>query len=333
MPAQDKVTIAVPVYNGEDRLQLCLNAIKKTYSSSHELLVIDDGSDDNTSKIAQKYGKVIRHEKRLGSAQARATAAKNADGDIIVFIDSDIIVQEKIISRAIDHLNNNDNLAAVTGLLAVEHPNENFPSQYKNIYMHFVFSQLPLSVNFLYGSIFAIRKTDFPMKSKKSSCMRFGVDTALGLSLKNNDHEIRFCRDLEVIHLKKHTIFTLCINDFRVPFNWGRLFILHSGWKSLFRGQTGYCHSPRWQLLALLALAFLGIGILLQNIGLCIISFVCWFLFNRLMLVFMWKTKGSKFGLMAGIWTFLDQYLMGTGAFCGIVYGAIEVLTGRKRKI
>ena len=92
------ISIVVPAYNEEDVLPDFLEEIAKLTDkeSNIELLVVNDGSQDKTPKILddakEKYPflRVITHEVNKGLGAALATGFKNAKGDIIVTLDSDL---------------------------------------------------------------------------------------------------------------------------------------------------------------------------------------------------------------------------------------------------
>ena len=89
-----KVSIIVPVYNVEKYLSECVESILAQTFQDFELLLIDDGSRDNSGKICDKYAKnndCIRviHQQNSGASEARHTGVKYALGEWICFVDSD----------------------------------------------------------------------------------------------------------------------------------------------------------------------------------------------------------------------------------------------------
>jgi glycosyltransferase involved in cell wall biosynthesis len=88
-----KFTIVTPTYNREDLVQITIHSIINQTFKDWELIIVDDGSTDNTEEIIQKYleDPRIRYIKKANSGQAHSlnVGASHAKGDFITFLDSD----------------------------------------------------------------------------------------------------------------------------------------------------------------------------------------------------------------------------------------------------
>ena len=83
-------TIIIPAYNEEKGLPVVLNKLFKVIDSRYEVIVVDDGSKDNTSKITDSFPvKLIKHDINKGKGEAIITGAINAMSDSLIYIDAD----------------------------------------------------------------------------------------------------------------------------------------------------------------------------------------------------------------------------------------------------
>ncbi len=94
MQKKELITIIVPVYNGQMYVGRCLDSIFGQTYSCYEVLVIDDGSVDETIDVLQSYQKKYRNLRIIrtshkGVSHARNTGVLNARGNLIAFVDSD----------------------------------------------------------------------------------------------------------------------------------------------------------------------------------------------------------------------------------------------------
>lgn len=84
-----KASIVIPAFNEEESIHLLITKLKKLDCVS-EIIVVDDGSTDETFSVAKKAGaSVIRHPYNIGNGAAIKTGAKAAKEDVLLFIDGD----------------------------------------------------------------------------------------------------------------------------------------------------------------------------------------------------------------------------------------------------
>lgn len=107
------ISIIIPVKNGENYLPEALEGIKKQ-NLNVEIIVVDDGSTDNTAQLAEKLGcTVLKHEKCLGPVIAKNNALKIAQGDFILFHDHDDIMNPNSLAMLYNELEANPQISAV----------------------------------------------------------------------------------------------------------------------------------------------------------------------------------------------------------------------------
>jgi len=84
------VSVVIPAYNEEEYLPSCLESIRKQdYAAEYEVIVVDNASTDNTTKIALDWGAKVVYESKRSPACARQKGVEAATGEIIAFIDAD----------------------------------------------------------------------------------------------------------------------------------------------------------------------------------------------------------------------------------------------------
>lgn len=103
---QPFVSIIVPTYNEEERIDRCLKSINDLNypKEKMEIIVVDDGSQDNTVDIARKSGVSILRQQHLGCAIARNRGVELAKGKIIAFIDADDACKEEWLIETVPYL-------------------------------------------------------------------------------------------------------------------------------------------------------------------------------------------------------------------------------------
>ena len=107
-----KVSVIVPVYNTEQYLKECVDSLLKQTLTDLEIILIDDGSPDNSAYICDEYAKLdsrvkVIHKENGGLSSARNAALDICKGEYIGFVDSDDFVEptmfEELYNSAINY--------------------------------------------------------------------------------------------------------------------------------------------------------------------------------------------------------------------------------------
>lgn len=87
------VSVTIPAYNRSETIGRALHSVLNQSVQDFEIIVVDDGSSDNTANIVQSFAdnriRLLRHETNLGAGPARNTGMKAAQGQYIAWLDSD----------------------------------------------------------------------------------------------------------------------------------------------------------------------------------------------------------------------------------------------------
>lgn len=112
------ISVIVPVYNTEKYVAEALDSIFAQDYLNLEVIVVDDGSTDNTLNVLKEYPRTIRiisQESNKGQSMARNIGVKEAQGSIIGLLDADDLWPENHISLSIEYLKNDSNYDFVRG--------------------------------------------------------------------------------------------------------------------------------------------------------------------------------------------------------------------------
>ena len=101
-----KFSLIVPVYNVEKYIKKCLDSIFKQTFKDFEVIVVNDGTKDNSMDIVKKYDVKIIEQENQGLSEARNTGVRNATGEYLVFVDSDDYIEKDLLKKINDSLKN-----------------------------------------------------------------------------------------------------------------------------------------------------------------------------------------------------------------------------------
>lgn len=114
-----KISIVVPVFNGQATIGQCLDSLVKQEPSnkSLEIIVVDDGSQDETLKILSRYAGIsVVSQSNAGPAAARNRGVKEATGDIVLFTDADCVPGERWVEEMVKSFLNDPSVVGVKGV-------------------------------------------------------------------------------------------------------------------------------------------------------------------------------------------------------------------------
>ena len=94
-----KISVIIPTYNEEDVIRECLESLSKQTYRDLEIIVVDDGSTDGT--ISNIRGVKLLKQEHEGPGAARNLGVKESLGEIIVFVDADMVFKEDFIEKLI----------------------------------------------------------------------------------------------------------------------------------------------------------------------------------------------------------------------------------------
>lgn len=236
-PAADVLTISVimPVYNGIEFIKQSLPPLvaMKDRGEVLEVIVVDDTSSDATPEVARELGaEVMPSGGRLGPGAARNVAAQVAKGDVLWFIDADVIVHEDAARVMLEGFQES-NVVGVFGSYDDEPPAQNFLSQYKNLVHHYYHQRARREASTFWSGCGAIRKDaflaagGFDVEMFKRPSIE---DIELGYRLIGGGGRLLLLTDLQCTHLKEWRFVNLIHTEvFCRAIPWARLMLARGG--------------------------------------------------------------------------------------------------------
>lgn len=201
------VSIIVPVYNAEQYLATCIDSLMNQSYKNIEVILINDGSTDNSGKICDEYAKKdsrikVIHQKNSGPSVARNTGINASVGNYIQFVDSDDSIEPNMSKKLIEAMNedvqlvicgyntinmNGDNVSIQKDIPTIDgvHQNtefiKNFGEFYKNNFINPLWNKLYVTNIIKKFNIF------------------FAENLNLGEDLLFNLEYIKFCNNINII--------------------------------------------------------------------------------------------------------------------------------------
>lgn len=227
--AHPQFSVIVPVHNGTSELEKCMEALRGCGEDA-ELIVVDDHSTENIRDVVERYGaRYLVTSRRGGPAAARNLGAEHATGNILVFVDADVVVPPNGLSIIRTEFENNLELAALFGSYDDEPACADFWSSFKNLLHHHVHQVSSSQAVTFWTGCGAIRKQAFETAGGfDASRYRYPSieDIELGVRLIRQRQKIRLVKRLCVKHLKKWTFGSMVRTDiFRRAIPWTQLIL------------------------------------------------------------------------------------------------------------
>jgi glycosyltransferase involved in cell wall biosynthesis len=301
------LSVIVPAYNCPSTLRRVLTALAASDlpRAQWELLVADDGSTDDTSSVARASAdRVVRvTDGPRGPGFARNEAARAARGEVLVFVDADVVVSLTALSQFATLFRKEGGLAAAFGAYDTSPDAPGLVSQYRNLLHHYVHSLSPGPAITFWAGLGAMRRAIFEAHGG-FDVQRYRrpqiEDIELGYRLAAAGHPIRLCPEIQGNHLKRWTLRGGFVTDFRdrgVP------------WMSLLLERrevaaAGPLNLQRREklltLLAPLGVLLLAVSLVTRTSWLAYVGVACLagvLVGNAALLQWFWKLKGPSFAI------------------------------------
>jgi glycosyltransferase involved in cell wall biosynthesis len=185
-----------------------------------ELVVVDDGSTDDSAALAGPLADTLIPSERRGASGARNLGALHATGDVLVFTDADVVVPSHAFTVLQEVFGAAEAPDAVQGVYAAACPHHNAASQYKNLYYHYSWTKRVRNPRLASAASFflAIRKDVFVSLGGFDERIHAPTveDADLGYRLVRSGGSIVLDTRLEVVHDRRYGLAELLRYDCRL---------------------------------------------------------------------------------------------------------------------
>ena len=337
--ASDLVSVVVPVRNGSSELRRCLEALTRCRDRC-EIVVVDDHSTEKIREIAARYqARYLEMPEHGGPAAARNLGAKYAHGEVLVFVDADVLLPPDGLRIIVDEFHSHPDIVALFGSYDDAPARSDFWSSFKNLMHHHVHQSAKPNASTFWTGCGAIRKQAFEALGGFDA-IRYTEpsieDIELGVRLTQRGQPIRLVKRLQVKHLKRWTLRSMVQTDlFRRAVPWTQL-IVRTGRVPRDLNLT-WASRVSAALVAILAALLVGlladfVGLLSSPprvfaIGLTLASSIL-LLLNRDLYRLYWRKRGPRFaaGAILAHWFY---FLYSGAAF--VCCFAVAILQSRLR--
>jgi glycosyltransferase involved in cell wall biosynthesis len=313
------LSLIIPVHNADRYFRDCLEAIQQSRTPPHELIVVADGEPDETCRLAERFGaRVIRTASPQGPARARNLGANAAQGELLFFIDADVLIKRDTIRQVQTFFVAHPEYDAMIGSYDDTPGQANFLSQYKNMTNHFVHQHSLEEATTFWGACGAIRRSVFLEAGGFDESYRTPSieDIEFGYRLKGAGRRIFLNKSIQVTHLKRWETGSLLRADiFQRAVPWSRLLLTM---KSMPR-DLNLSMGNRLSVVLVFLSILLGAASFFMpwsslGAGLCLIPLG---IINRKFYAFFLRRKGVLFTAASLIWHWFSFF------YSGVAFGWI----------
>jgi len=314
------------VYKDGENLRRCLSAVTGAEPPPYEIIVVVDGDPETSEFLAKGSGvQVMSTPTRGGPARARNLGGRVAQGDLLFFVDADVVVYPDAVGQVMATFSDEPGLAAAFGSYDDAPAAPDFLSQYKNLFHHYVHQTAREESSTFWAACGAVRREVLLALGGFDERYRWPSieDIEVGYRLMQAGHRIRLCKSLQVKHLKHWDIVSLLKSDFlHRALPWTELILRDRrlindlNLRLSSRASVILVHALLDALLASwwwpASLAVAGVLSLLL------------LMLNAPLYHFFWRERGLRFALRAIPWHWLYYYYSGLAFAIGTTWSLLR---------
>lgn len=224
---ESALSIVIPVRNDARNLAICLAAQRGANVQPVEMIVVDDASTEDVSSIVSKTtARYLRLPKQVGAGAARNAGWRIAQGQMVLFVDSDVVVPSDASRRVLERFARDPNLVGVFGSYDDSPSVPSFYSQFRNLLHHYIHQNSNEDAHTFWAGFGAIRRSALESSGGFNEQMVGMEDVELGMRLAAGGAKLYLDKSLQVKHLKRWTLASTVSTDiFQRAVPWTRMLL------------------------------------------------------------------------------------------------------------
>jgi len=213
-PGERTISVVIAAFNSEKTLEACLRSAFSSDYPFFEVILVNDGSTDQTARIAAKFPcKLINLAKNMGPGAARNRGVEAANGELLFFLDADIVIEKDTLTRVVQTFVDRPEISALICSYQKNTPVGNFFSAYKNLVHHFTHQTGREDAATFCGGFGAIYRDCFLRVGGFDERFRAVSDIEFGYRLYQRGYKIFLNKQIQATHLKVYSFAKLVRSD------------------------------------------------------------------------------------------------------------------------
>jgi GT2 family glycosyltransferase len=213
--------VIIPVHDRPEEIIECVAAVERAAAAvAAEILVVDDGSPDASyERLGALAARVLRLPQQAGPSAARNTGAAHARAELLLFVDSDVLLHADAIEKLLERFAANEAVDAWFGSYDAAPRAPGLVSQYRNLLHHYTHQHAEPEASTFWAGCGAVRREAFEAvggfdEGPDASAIE---DIELGMRLIAAGYRVRVDPSIQGTHLKRWTLASMVKTDV-----WGR---------------------------------------------------------------------------------------------------------------
>jgi len=321
------ISVIVPNRNGSATIGKCLEAVYGSAYAPYEVIVVDDGSQDNSVPIIKSYPcKLIQISEPHGASRARNVGATHSRGSILFFTDADCLLQANTLKEVMEAMKERPQGRIVGGTYTRLSHDRTFFSDFQSLFIHDAETKAPENPDYVATHAMAIAARTFKESGGfREDFLPILEDVEFSHRMGRAGARLSMNPAVLVQHVFNFTLVSSWVNGMRKSFYWT---IYSLGNKDLLTDSGTASLGLKASLVSLVVmfilLARIGSGESLYLYG-AVIPLGVNLLMNRKLFRTFYEAKGMAF-MIAAVLYYITLYTVAAGA--GALAGTVKFFRG-----